>query len=200
MPRPSVEEERRAQILDSACQVIAQRGITELRVADVAKVAGLSPAIIHYYFDSKRELIKAAFAANFADSLERRSGVLNSTASPRVKLRSLIDSYVPEGEPTIRAWHVWIELWAGSLQDADLQDLNQQAYGEWRMIVAQIIDEGQTNGQFRAGDSECLADVVVAALDGLSIQSLAGQMPVERVRAVCSDMVDRLLLPATTSS
>ena len=199
MPRPSVEEERRTQILDSACQVIAQRGITELRVADVARVAGLSPAIIHYYFDSKRELIKAAFAANFADSLERRSGVLNSSASPLVKLRSLIDSYVPEGEPTVRAWHVWIELWAGALQDSDLQDLNEQAYGEWRRIVAQIIGEGQTNGEFLTGDPERLADVVVAALDGLSIQSLAGQMPVERVRAVCSEMVDRLLLPAITS-
>ncbi|MDP5182016.1 TetR/AcrR family transcriptional regulator [Blastococcus sp. BMG 814] len=196
MARPSVEEERKAQILASACRVIAERGITEMRVADVARDAGLSAGIIHYYFDNKRELIKAAFAANFSDSLKRRSGVLEGAGTAREKLRSLIDSYLPEGDATVRAWHVWVELWADALQDTDLQKLNELAYGEWRRIVGDIVAEGQRAGDFTDGDPLVLADVVVATLDGISIQGLLGSsgMSMDHMRLVCSELVDRLLV------
>jgi len=39
VPRPSVEAERREQILDAACDVIARSGVANLRMADIAKVA-----------------------------------------------------------------------------------------------------------------------------------------------------------------
>lgn len=197
MVRPSVEEERRAQLLVSTCRVIADRGIAQLRIVDVARDAGLSTGIVHYYFTSKRELIKAAFAANFADSLERRTGVLNAAISPSDKLRALIESYLPEGEPTLRAWQVWLHLWADALQDSDLQTLNDQAYGRWHHVVATVIADGQRADEFHAGDPLVLADMIVAALDGLSIQALVGSttMTLDRMRLVCAHLVAMLVYP-----
>ena len=45
MPRPSVEAERKAQILASTCKVIASEGFRHLRVSDVAKDAGVSSVV-----------------------------------------------------------------------------------------------------------------------------------------------------------
>jgi AcrR family transcriptional regulator len=67
MPRPSVEAERRRQILDATCAVIAKSGLRQLRVSDVATAAGISSGMVHYYFDTKDELVSAAFEFNFAE-------------------------------------------------------------------------------------------------------------------------------------
>ena len=42
--------DRKHTILDAACRVIAQAGAARLRVADVAREAGVSTALVHYYF------------------------------------------------------------------------------------------------------------------------------------------------------
>ena len=42
MARPSVQDERRAQIMAATRRVIVDRGVTMLRVADVAREAGVS--------------------------------------------------------------------------------------------------------------------------------------------------------------
>ena len=58
MPRPHVEEERRQQILQATWHVISVSGFRSLRLSDVAKRAGVSSGMIHYYFDTKRDLLK----------------------------------------------------------------------------------------------------------------------------------------------
>ncbi|WP_116051290.1 TetR/AcrR family transcriptional regulator [Amycolatopsis palatopharyngis] len=198
MPRPSVETERRAQILHAACAVIAGRGFRALRVADVAKEAGLSSGIVHYYFANKRELVRAAFEQNFTHSLERRTAILESDEDPVSKLRRLVDAYLPQDDETVEAWHVWAELWAEAIHDADLQELNDRAYGEWRRLVAGIVRDGQAAGQVGDTDAVEIANLLVAVLDGLALQVLAGSrnMTLSRMRATCQSFIDKVVLPA----
>ncbi|MFG2140801.1 TetR/AcrR family transcriptional regulator [Streptomyces sp. NPDC048650] len=196
MPRPNVEVERRAQILASTCSVIARTGIVAFRVADVAKEAGLSPGIVHYYFDTKQALIRAAFERNFLHSLERRAAVLDSGREPVVKLRALVEAYLPQGDETVEAWHVWAELWVSALHDMELRDLNDRAYGEWRRIVAGIVRECQAAGRMGEEDPVEVANLLVGLLDGLALQVLAGShaMTLARMRATCRAFIDTLVV------
>ena len=82
MARASVEAERKEQILAAACEVVSENGFKSLRIADVAKRAGTSTGTVHYYFDTKRDLMHAAFDWNFTQSINRRRGIIESTASP----------------------------------------------------------------------------------------------------------------------
>lgn len=173
MARPNVEVERRNQILKATSTVIAVKGIRALRISDVADETGVSPGIIHYYFDNKDALIKNAFERNFERSLERRSAILRSEAPAKDKLLDLIDAYLPGDEETIEAWHVWAELWVEGLHDPELQKLNEQAYGQWRQIVASILTQGQQEGSIkRDGDPTMLANLLASSLDGLALQVL----------------------------
>lgn len=193
MPRPNVEAERREQILRAACKVIAERGFRTLRVADVANEAQLSSGIVHYYFANKRDLVHAAFERNFTRSLERRSAILESNEEAVTRLRSLVDAYIPQDAETIQAWHVWTELWAEAIHDADLQELNDRAYGEWRRLVAGLVREGQAAGEIQDTDAVEVAQLLVAVLDGLALQVLVGStsLTLSRMRTTCQSFIDR---------
>ncbi|MBC6460334.1 TetR/AcrR family transcriptional regulator [Actinomadura sp. HBU206391] len=188
MPRPSVEVERRGQILRAACAVMAEVGLRSLRIGDVAKRAGTSHGTVHYYFDTKRDLVHAAFEFNFQQSIDRRRPILDAHEDPRARLRAFVDSYLPDGDAeTVLAWRVWIELWNEALREPDLQELNDQVYGEWRRVVAAIVRDGQDRGQFRDGDAVDTANALIGMIDGLAIQVLLGSrnMTTPRMRAIC---------------
>ncbi|WP_405149914.1 TetR family transcriptional regulator [Sphaerisporangium sp. NBC_01403] len=188
MPRPSVEVERREQILLAACQVMAEVGLRSLRVGDVARRAGTSHGTVHYYFDTKRELVLSAFDFNFRRSLARRRPILDAAGDPLSRLRAFVDSYLPGDDPeTVLAWRVWIELWNEALREPDLRELNERVYGEWRRLVAAILRDGQERGQFRGGDAVDTANLLIGMIDGLAIQVLLGSrdMTGDRMRATC---------------
>ena len=54
--RPSVEPERREQLIEAAARVIARSGYDAATVRDVAREAGVSTGVIAYYFEGKDDL------------------------------------------------------------------------------------------------------------------------------------------------
>lgn len=193
-----MEAERREQILSAACEVLAEVGFTALRVADVAKRAGTSTGTVHYYFDTKRALMVAAFEWNFEKSLQRRSHILELHDDPRREIQAFVQSYLPLDGPTVQAWHVWAELWVEAIHDEGLAELNERVYGAWRQIVRRIIADGQQAGHFRAGDPMDLANGLIGLIDGLSLQVLLGsqQMDVVAMKRVCGVWLEALDAPA----
>lgn len=197
MTRPSVEAERREQILRAACEVISDKGINAMRVTDVAKLAKISTGSVHYYFETKRDLTHAAFEWNFTQSLARRESILTQYTNARNRLQAFVDSYLPRDDETTAAWHVWAETWVAALHDPDLRDLNERVYGQWRSMITEIIRDGQADGVIIDGDPTMLANTVVSMVDGLSIQSLAGwrHMTWTRMHAVCEHLIDAISAP-----
>jgi len=195
MPRPHVEEERRQQILEATWHVIAVSGFRSLRLSDVAKRAGVSSGMIHYYFDTKRDLLKAAFERYYEHSMERRQWVMETGKGPLELLKLIVESYLPVEDETLEGWHVWSELWVEGLQEPDLRELNEDFYGQWRRLVAGIIRDGQDAGVIRDGSSIELANMLIAMIDGLAIQVLLGSksMTAERMRSTCLAFIDEML-------
>lgn len=195
MARPSVEAERREQILEAACTVIADVGLQALRLSDIAKVAGVSSGTITYYFDTKKDVVNAAFEFNFSKSLERRQGMFESHSSPIDALRGLVESYLPADEHALQAWRVWAELWAEGMRDETLQEVNERLYGQWRDLIAEAIRAAQEEGLAEPGDPEIMSNLLVGMIDGLAVQVLlhSRHMTVDRMRETCHCMIDELI-------
>lgn len=195
MARVSVEAARREQILSAACAVVSEMGFRSLRIADVASRAGTSTGTVHYYFDTKTDLMRAAFEWNFARSLERRRPVLERELDPRRRLRAFVDSYLPDDVVTVESWRVWAELWVEALHDPGLRELNQQVYGAWRELMSEIISAGQEAALFGGRDPVVVANALIAMIDGLALQVLLGSqdMTLPRMRSVCEQVLDVLL-------
>ncbi|MFJ9565278.1 TetR/AcrR family transcriptional regulator [Streptomyces fuscichromogenes] len=201
MPRPNVEAERRAQILRATCDVVSEVGMHDMRLIDVARRAGVSAGIIHYYFENKRALLVAAFEFNFSQSLARRRALLHSSREPLSLLARLVQSYLPQGEDVLTAWRVWAELWTEAMRDPEFQKVNDRLYDEWCQIVVAIITRAQQDGSARSGDPVELANMLVAMIDGLATQVLAqsSHMSVAKMRATLLTFIDTCLAAPTAS-
>jgi len=190
-----VEVERRKQILDAACTVIAKNGLQDLRLLEVAAVAGVSSGTIHYYFDTKKELINAAFEYNFRHSLERRKWMRDEPLEPLELLGKIVDSYLPTRGVSLRAWRVWANLWAEGIRDPALRKINEELYDQWRELVRNAIAAAQRAGTAREGDPELLSNMLIGMLDGLAMQVLlrAKAMPLDTMRETCRAFIDELI-------
>ncbi|WP_312995044.1 helix-turn-helix domain-containing protein, partial [Achromobacter animicus] len=57
-PRPD-NAAARANLLDLATQLFAAQGVAATTIANIAQRAGVTPAMLHYYFKSREQLIDA---------------------------------------------------------------------------------------------------------------------------------------------
>ena len=96
MPRNlKVNEQMRAEsrrkILATAGTLFAQQGFFNVRIADIARLAGMSPGNIYWYFPSKEEILKAIIG-DFFDAFEQM--LIQAETFPggaRQKLNHLIE-------------------------------------------------------------------------------------------------------------
>jgi AcrR family transcriptional regulator len=55
-------DERRAQLLEVGTELFSKHSFEELSMAEIAREAGISKALLYHYFPSKEEFFKAALA------------------------------------------------------------------------------------------------------------------------------------------
>ncbi len=75
IPLESQAQRRRAQLIRAAAMLIESKGVDNLRMAEVAKVAGCSRQVVHSYF-ARREDLLIAVLADFERILQHKLGSL----------------------------------------------------------------------------------------------------------------------------
>jgi AcrR family transcriptional regulator len=80
-----------ARILSAAHAVFVRRGTAGARMQEIAKEAGVNPALLHYYFRSKARLSEAVFRRAAADLLPAVIAVLASDREIEEKVQAVID-------------------------------------------------------------------------------------------------------------
>ena len=67
-------------------------------------------------------------------------------------------------------WTVFIEFWGEAFHERRLAAVNRQAYARARRLIGAGLARGISAGEFRQVDVKEAAAVVLAVLDGLSLQ------------------------------
>jgi AcrR family transcriptional regulator len=196
-PRPRLTRERRREILEAAVRVIADRGICETRISDVADRVGASSALIIYYFDSKDELLTEALAFaedRFYMDTFHELAMLESPTAKLIRLIELSTTMVGD-EVTSGDWALWIELWSRALRRPDAARKREAMDRRWRSTIADIVRAGQGSGDFADIDPDRFAILLGTLIDGLAIQVVMGDQDVtEDVMAtICFDVAAREL-------
>ena len=117
----SSTSDRVVEILEAACRVVVREGSHGLRMAAVAAEAGVSKALVHYYFANRRELLRNAFS--WAD--ERWESAVDTelqaaaTGAKKVE-RALLMSVDPEA-PFADHRALWNEVWSSLRFDDELE-------------------------------------------------------------------------------
>jgi AcrR family transcriptional regulator len=167
--------EREEAILEAACRVIAQSGAAGLRMSEVAREAGVSSALLHYYFATRHELLARAFA--FADTRVDAHvlSLVGEQGSGRDRLETLLCAYLSPDPVVTEDWVVWSELWRSARFDETLRELLHEADREWVSQVAALLRDGVADGSIDAStEIDDSAIRLISLVDGLGTRVLAG--------------------------
>ena len=162
---------RREQIVRATIRCLAREGYTRLTMKQVAREAGVSQGILHYYFADKRAMLAATLEAVTRD-LDRRVAAAQSRTGrdARTRLRALVRACLEVAVSRPEFWVVFVEFWGEMLHDRRLRDLNTAVYSRTRRLIGRLIAEGVRAGRFRPVDPRRAAAVVLGLIDGLSLQ------------------------------
>jgi AcrR family transcriptional regulator len=162
---------RREQIVRGTIRCLAREGYTRLTMKKVAREAGVSQGILHYYFVDKRAMLVATLEAVSRD-LDRRVAAAQSRTGrdPRARLRALVRACLEVAVRRPEVWVVFVEFWGEMLHDRRLRALNAEVYSRTRRLIGRLIGEGVRAGHFRPVDPGRAAAVVLGLVDGLSLQ------------------------------
>ena len=175
MPRrPAVGADvRREQMLAAAATVIAERGFTDTRIADVAERVGASPALVVYYFGTKDKLLTEALRYSEQGFYSAAEEMLASNPGIVTRLETLVAwTCLPEEQEQARGtWGLWFDLWAQAFRHPEVKRDRVELDQSWRSLIARVVDEGVEAGEIEALDVEQFSIAFAALLDGLSIQT-----------------------------
>jgi AcrR family transcriptional regulator len=179
MLRPNVDQ-RKTAILDAAVQVIIEVGFTEMTVADVAKVAGVSTALVHYHFSSKADLITAALRLACEDDKELRDSVATGPGSATHRLDRVLCGSLPS-DRTDASWLLWIETWGETRRLTPIREAMAELTEHEIAVIYRLFDEGAAAGEFVCEDRVGAAARLSALRDGIAIQQtlFGGDQPPE---------------------
>jgi AcrR family transcriptional regulator len=189
--RPKLTQQRRLQTLEAAVDVIGERGLCDTRVADIAGRAGLSPALLLYYFGSKDNLLTEALTFSEDRFYLNTFHELAEITDARVRLVRLIDLAIPPDRSTGEVtgdWTLWLELWARALRDEEAARKRAALDRRWRTTIADIVRAGQRIGDFSSErDPDEFALCLGALMDGLVIQILLEDPDIDakKMRRLC---------------
>src|SRR6266567_9178620 len=134
---PGTADLRREQMLRAALEVICERGYPDTRIADVAERAGVSPALVIYYFKTKDQLLTEAIRYSedswYSDG-QRRLAELPTAAARLEEIVAM--SCLPEADSEPESsWVLWLDLWAQAVRHPEVAGVRQKFDERWRELI-----------------------------------------------------------------
>ena len=176
MPGAKVPQaERRTQILTAAYRVAAERGLTGIRISEVATRAGVSHGLVLYHFKSKRGLVLALLDWLLASTTVLHLGDdILALESPFDQLRALLRQEMHRLSSEPRRIRLTFDYWSASIRDATIRSRMRTEFARYRAAFrpfAQAVIAANPE-RFCGVTAEGLAAVSVSFIKGCSVQSM----------------------------
>jgi AcrR family transcriptional regulator len=194
-PKLGVAPVRREQIVQATIRCLARDGATGLRMKRVAAQAGVSQGILHYYFTNKRAILIAALQTVQADLDQRLHELLEGARDARTRLRAVIRGCLGLASENREYWLVFVTFWGEMMHDRQLLQFNATLYRQFRRNLGALVVEGTRAGTFRRLDAEDAGAVILAVVDGISLQRTFDPkaFSLDHATELCEDAVSRYL-------
>lgn len=168
----------RQKILTSATRLFSTQGYANTSLAQVAKEAQVSKALIFWHFTSKDDLFRTALLESLApysiDVLETLSG-LNEFE----QIGKLIDAYFEFVSQNVYSVRFLLSLVVREEKNLDdVLDRTTELFRVYRNLLADILETGREKGVFRGTVSPAAdAALIMATLNGILVQGFVEGRP-----------------------
>ena len=163
--------EKAEKILEAARRVLGRKGYARATISEVAKEAGVSRGLLHYYFKSKEEMLARVMRETVEATAGMTEILFRESKDPHALARSLVkamNAFVQE-DPLFSS--IFFESW-GLARHSETVD--RELRGLYRHFV-QAVRNGLEDTARRGvipfpGDLQGMAVVLTSIIDGMSLQ------------------------------
>ena len=168
----STDDGRRSRdrVLQAALDLIIEAGIDQVRLAEIARRAGMSSGQVMYYFTSKEHILLETLAWQEHQDTMRREAALAKVTGAWRQLERFIELYLPTTHPD-PSWILWLEAWARAPHSKQVSRFLEELLNPWRDDLAALVVRGVQEGAF-APPADDFNRRFIALLDGLALQRL----------------------------
>jgi TetR/AcrR family transcriptional repressor of bet genes len=197
MARPTNSDARRAQISDALIRVMAKRGYDGASVADIAKMARLTPGLVHYHFQSKLEILLMALERLVSRHLAKLDARLAAVAGDaRAELHAFIDFHLGLGaDQDPEALACWILLSGEALREPKVGAALEVALQALTDRLHTSIRRGAEQAELACDRPDAAASALVATIQGYFVLAATARslIPKGSAAACTKQMADGLL-------
>ncbi|MGG7567007.1 transcriptional regulator BetI [Rhodovulum sp. DZ06] len=165
MGRKGVEPARRKALVDAAIGEIGRTGSLDVTVSQIAKRAGMSPALAHHYFGSKEQIFLAAMRRLLSDyAAEVRRALAAAADTPEARLRAVVGANFADINLAPEAVAAWLSFYVRARKSESVARLLHIYH---RRLRSNLLNELRPLAGARA---ETIALGLAAMIDGLYIR------------------------------
>ncbi|MEM9190293.1 MAG: TetR family transcriptional regulator [Myxococcota bacterium] len=211
MPRPKNTDQRRHQIVQALCAVMAEVGFESASVTRIAQAAGLTPGLVHYHFKTKEEILLTLVSETTSGGQARIARCLESASTARDRVYAYLQGVLALGEgpggfsrdesSRVPADHALVRSWtligAQAVRNPAVRALYQPFVEHvHHELAANLVDARRQAGQ-RVDDegAAAMAAALVATCEGYLHLSAAapGLIPRGTAFSMARRMADGLI-------
>jgi AcrR family transcriptional regulator len=189
---------KQAHLIRSAYKVMGEKGLSHLSLQDVADEAGVSKAILPYYFDSKENLILLTMRWVLARVAQRIREAIDEVEGAEKKVSAMVDAIFVSPESNRRFYLVFFDFLGYAARNDRFADVGATFHEICNGLYAEVIRVGQEEGVFHKRDAREGATVVRALVDGLFTQWVQDRSW-EKSHAECREVCKRSILTYLTA-
>jgi len=188
------ELDRRSQILECTCSVIARDGAEGLRMAAVAREAGVSSALLHYYFATREDLIRLAFEYHETRESARGEERIAAIQDPLERVRDVLFRELSDDEVVREGWVLWSEMSRTAIFRDDFRASVADRSARWVGLVANLIGAAQEAGRIPpAIDAVSAALRLTSMVDGIGNHVIVGSVSRAEARRTLAIAMNEML-------
>lgn len=193
-----IAEARRMQIIEAAIVTLDEIGYASASLAQIAKRAGISTALISYHFRDKNDLMDHTLTALGAATTEYVIARMRDTSSVRDKFLAYIDASLAYQGTQLPRYMALLEIvfHARTQENVPYYKIGDEEEEPVLRELIQALEEGQQRGQFRADfNAQIMANAIRGAIgEYLLNPTLTAKVSLEEYSAELVRLFDRAIL------
>ena len=186
MPKVGMEPVRRKALVDAALKTIGHHGSLTVTMSEIARAAGVSPALAHHYFGSKDQLLVETIRSLLRQLRADAVTALASSETPRERISAVLRISFQANQFAPHVVAAWLAFYSEAQRSEEVRRL--------LVVYARRLHSNLLSGLkplCGAADAGRIADGAAAMIDGLYIrQSLkAAPLSIDASVALVEDYV-----------
>ena len=166
-----LEGDKAQRIVAAMRASVGSRGAAASTFDVVAREAGVSRGLLHYYFGSKEQLLVEVVREDCDQRIAALEDALTRAASVDEIVQALVASLAAfvEGEAASQA--VLYEMLSASRRSEEIRVELAELYRRWRELLADALREKERQGIVKLdADPDAVASILFALGDGMGLQ------------------------------